>query len=746
MSVNYIDENGNMTNIAPLQDAYSKTETDALLDGKADSSTTSLAKENQMTLGYSAKNLLPMTVDGIKSANIYGTWDGNTWTVNGITVAIQTDSYDRVVGFKVDGTANSITTFSLSSYTKMSGEYILNGCPNNGSIDSYRLDMRQQADGGVYKNCIDYGNGAVYTSTNDEYIKPVIRIANGYAIPSGGLTFYPMIRPASITDPTFEPYAETVDYRLKEIVSYVDYDNTAVGVEVDMEAKTVTRIGGAVGKSAGSDFDSINAFGGRRRCNLADDGTVNAYYGDSGYVEDGSNGQVMVEQPKFYYKVVPLKVDKASKGWILRKARYYVSDKPREGFKVHPEFMRSGKIKEKIYHSAFEGCLYDTSASAYITDDAQVADFSADKLSSIAGAKPISGKTQNLTRANTRKLAENRGLGWEQMTIQSASATQLLMLIEYATFNMQSALSAGNYTKTDDGSSNMSENTGATSSLGNASGEVTNGNGIKLFSYRGEENFYANIWKWIDGLNKLDQVVYIADHGFADDTKNGYKDAGIVACDANGYIKAFCYSEDFDWLFIPAEIGGDSALPVGDYYWYAAGWRVASLGGSWYAGAHDGAFCLYLDDASSYRYRLIGGRLLYIPDTDESSDKALSNEELTTIVNGVIENVSISLSDSVSSSSEVYYSQISQTVFLNLNLTVPASSSNTGFKVATLNDHIPASTVRFSMLGYKQWPDGRFYTESYPIIGSIYTSGEFFITLPEGVTHVLGSATFKFIS
>ena len=37
---------------------------------------------------------------------------------------------------------------------------------------------------------------------------------------------------------------------------------------------------------------------------------VNAYYGDAGYIENGSNGQVMVEQPKFYYKMVPLKIDR----------------------------------------------------------------------------------------------------------------------------------------------------------------------------------------------------------------------------------------------------------------------------------------------------------------------------------------------------------------------------------------------------------------------------------------------------
>lgn len=59
------------------------------------------------------------------------------------------------------------------------------------------------------------------------------------------------------------------------------------------------------------------------------------------------------------------------------------------------------------YLAAFEGSLWDASASAYILDDSQVADFAADMLCSIANAKPLSGLTQNATRANIRKLAEN---------------------------------------------------------------------------------------------------------------------------------------------------------------------------------------------------------------------------------------------------------------------------------------------------------------------------------------------------
>ena len=59
---------------------------------------------------------------------------------------------------------------------------------------------------------------------------------------------------------------------------------------------------------------------------------------------------------------------------------------------------------------------------------------------------------------------------------------------------------------------------------------------------------------------------------------------------------------------------GISALPFGDYFWNQwAGWRVAILGAGWDYGAYAGAFCWYLNDASSDRSRGIGGRLVYVP-------------------------------------------------------------------------------------------------------------------------------------
>jgi hypothetical protein len=422
--------------------------------------------------------------------------------------------------------------------------------------------------------------------------------------------------------------------QIADLEAFIGYsDEDIFGVEVDFVNKKFTRLSGAVNRTPGAGFDSINAFGGRKRCNVADDGTVTAYYGDSGYTTTGKNAagtpvQVMVEQPKFYYKVVPMVLEKGVKGMKIRKARYYVSDTLKPGFKVHPAFVENGNVNPYIYLAAFEGSLFDSSANAYILDNAQVADFAADKLSSIAGTKPAGGDTQNLTRANVRLLARKRGSGWEQAYAATAAASQLLMLIEYASFNMQTAIGRGN---TDQGSSAANiQYTGATVSLGNASGAVTNANGIQIISYRGEENFWGNIWTWVDGMNEENPdpfesgqagTLHVADHGFADNSKaSPYKNTGIHPIQGSGYVSAFGYSEEFDWLFIAVEYSGSDALPVGDYAWNNnPGWRVARLGGSCDNGSSAGAFYWILHNAASNRHWSIGGRLVYVPSKKEAA-------------------------------------------------------------------------------------------------------------------------------
>ena len=433
---------------------------------------------------------------------------------------------------------------------------------------------------------------------------------------------------------------QELEKEISDLRAFVGYtDDDIFGVEADFKNKKFTRLAGAVNRSAGSGFDNIECFGGRRRCNVTNDGVVVAYYGDAAFsttgklaqavtINDvtyaaGTAVQVMVEQPKFYYKVVPLETEKIAggKGFHMRKARYYVSPTAKAGFKLHPAFIQNGIVNNYIYFAAFEGTLYDSSAEAYILNDEQVADWAADMLSSIAGAKPLSGLTQNATRGNIRAISAKRGSGWSQSYAATVAASQMLMMIEYATFNSQAAIGMGAVSKTDDGSTSMTEYTGATVSLGNASGAVVNGNGVQIISYRGEENFWGDIWTWVDGINVYcygEHELYVADHGFADNTAQGYEATGFTAAKTNGYVSAFGYdgTDKFDWLFIPSETVGNSSLPVGDYYWQNAaynGWLVARLGGRWDSGSGAGAVCWHLCNASGGRVRDFGGRLVYVP-------------------------------------------------------------------------------------------------------------------------------------
>ena len=503
---------------------------------------------------------------------------------------------------------------------------------------------------GLYANDPDDGEilYAVAGANVGAYMPPY----NGITVSGAYLKLVTTVSNASNVSMTVDPAAvatvgdiNALQAEITDIQSYIGYTDADIyGVEVDFKNKKFTRLAGAVGKTPGDAFNGVKAFGGRKRCNVTDEGKVVAYFGDAGYSETGvltsaitkgegdnirtyaakTKVQVMVEQPKFYYKVVPLELEKiqGGKGFHMRKARYYVSDTMKAGFKLHPAFIKDGKEKNFIYLSAYEGCTYDTSASAYKLNDAQDVDWTDDVLASIANAKPTSGLTQNgATRNGFRTIAAKRGLGWSQETVQAATATELLFLIEYASFDMQSKIGAGVTTKTDDGATSMTEITGATTTLGNKSGQVINTNGYSVVAYRGEENPFGNIWKWIDGINvynKNEGSVYIADHGFKDDTNAApYSDAGITICGSNGYVSAFAYNEDFDWLFIASEVLGNSSLPVGDYFWQNKaynGYTVPSLGGTWKSGSGAGGFGWIVADASGYRYRPIGGRLLYVPD------------------------------------------------------------------------------------------------------------------------------------
>ncbi len=417
-----------------------------------------------------------------------------------------------------------------------------------------------------------------------------------------------------------------------------------LGITMDYKNKTCTRIAGAKNLTAGADFDKFSMYGGRKRCNVSDGGTINAYYGEKGYTEDGSNGQVMVYQPKFYYLVCPLEYDRQETGYgyHLRKANYYVSETQRAGFKLHPAFYdKNGNEVDYILMSAYEGCIYDTSANAYLKNDEQVMDASKDKFSSIAGARPASGVSQNLTRPNIEQMAKNRGEGWHSFGIKTASMEQLLMIVEMGMMNLQTAIGQGvvniPWATGSDTTSSYAGATGSTASLGNGTGRATEtttyeggvatkntADGKTSICYRGVENFWGNIWKFAYGVNiwgngkMAGGMPYIcSDFNYAEGKNtDNYEGAGFTVTKANGYISAMGYSTKYDWLFMASECLGNSSLPVGDYTYITEnlnGYRIALLGGNWGDGSRAGGFYWYLTYGVGLRYRSIGGRLVYVP-------------------------------------------------------------------------------------------------------------------------------------
>lgn len=417
-----------------------------------------------------------------------------------------------------------------------------------------------------------------------------------------------------------------------------------LGITMDYKNKTCTRIAGAKNLTAGADFDKFSMYGGRKRCNVSDGGTINAYYGDEGYTEDGSNGQVMVYQPKFYYLVCPLEYDRQETGYgyHLRKANYYISETQRAGFKLHPAFYdKNGNEVDYILMSAYEGCIYDTSANAYLKNDEQVMDASKDKFSSIAGARPASGVSQNLTRPNIEQMAKNRGEGWHSLGIKTASMEQLLMIVEMGMMNLQTAIGQGivnlPWSTGSDTTSSYAGATGSTASLGNGTGRATKTttyeggkatdytvDGKTSICYRGVENFWGNIWKFAYGVNiwgngkMAGGMPYIcSDFNYAEGKNtDNYEGAGFTVTKANGYISAMGYSTKYDWLFMASECLGNSSLPVGDYTYITEnlnGYRIARLGGGWSYGSSAGGFYWYLTYGVGARYRIFGGRLVYVP-------------------------------------------------------------------------------------------------------------------------------------
>lgn len=331
-----------------------------------------------------------------------------------------------------------------------------------------------------------------------------------------------------------------------------------------------------------------------RRCNVADNGTISAFYGESTYTEDGSNGQVMVYIPKFYYKVEPIYVETKQ----IYTAAWYVADsKIDDSYKLHPAFLATDGITELDYFliGAFEAVgqndegVYNTSYNT-----------TSYKLGSVGGNtfKP----TTNMTRATARIMAHNRGNGWYQLGIKQLMAVQMLFGVEYG-FNSQKAVGWGIVSAS------------SIANVGNTTGNTTSGskaNKTTPVSYRGIENLWGNVWKYVDGIN-YNQYFYISESfNFEDDTDVGYFSTSLTV--SGTYASRFGLNGAYDWLLIPADSSASEYSSIGDYQWASnSGWSIAQIGGRYTSDSKAGLFSYDCSAISSSSSVNTGSRIMYIP-------------------------------------------------------------------------------------------------------------------------------------
>jgi hypothetical protein len=300
----------------------------------------------------------------------------------------------------------------------------------------------------------------------------------------------------------------------------------------------------------------------------------------------------------------------------------------------------NGTVTVKTIESAIkitvDENLTDETATVVIDTETDVADITGDVLCSVSGVCPITGGSANGTRAHFRTWAENRGGGkvendadtvqWSQLYGDANSALQLLYLTEYASFYSQSVLgygiaAVGDWAAYND--YNPIAKTGNGNAIGNISGctatsAITTGAGATsvYLKYRGIENLYGHIWKFVDGFKVNNNIPYLCNN-FANfsDTENttnytnptDVNGAAITMHNANGYQGTL---ELCGRAFMPASLtGGSASAKITDYYYQAAGWRVGVSGGDAASAAY-GGFFLYAHYVLAFVGRYYGARLV----------------------------------------------------------------------------------------------------------------------------------------
>ena len=421
--------------------------------------------------------------------------------------------------------------------------------------------------------------------------------------------------------------------------------STSAGTRVGA-AKDFVFVPGTDTSMGQNSFDAVYPWAGMRRCccTLNADGTVkvNAYKGQPGYIEDGTNGEVLVEIPLFYVS-----------GMLDVAPSISMSMLP--GYRAPRKFLNAdGSLKQKCYVRAFPGSI------------------GADgKLHSIAGAVPTGSRNITQFLAAARKWGDTYSIG----TSADFEVLAYLMIVVYGTRHAQSkingctslystnlavaaatdnaasvvvaksasiepgmVISIGSggeneaiakrrivtsvetidgdatnvkvnfdgdpvTTTTDHKVWRMMQSTGtANSVIATCGSPVSNTDGRHSFVFYGVENpLYGNQWHIECDWKLVDGVPYWCDDPtkYSWTSNDGYIALDTMAMPDEGWATALQQDDRAPSVQITKSVGGGSGTYLADYFYInKAGTRIVLRGGRSRSGGNAGPFYVHLPDGA----------------------------------------------------------------------------------------------------------------------------------------------------
>ena len=423
---------------------------------------------------------------------------------------------------------------------------------------------------GAYPTNVNDGTLAVDNQVKDKYK------TNGFTINNltNGETYYFALFPYS-TDGVVNTNEENrlsgspQSYRVMTVV--IDQSNSN-------PSTCITYADNAIGMTAGSsEWDS---FFGHYPCLFKDGVEVGRLNpndftkfedGTSADITSGSAGDVMIAFPKLGYKI-------STSGDVVTVS---MTDNPNAEGYCYLAHTRGTTVKDVFYLGAYKG---------YVTSS---------KLRSLSGKTP----TVNTTIGNFRTQAQANGSGYDQSAFNQLIFRQCMYLLKYKNLDSQTAVGYG-YAN----GNSASISTGGTNAKGMDYGETTGKLQMKLF---GLEDFWGNVWEFIDGIfSDSSYNILTATENF-NDTGSGYTNQGASGFSSNtgGYMSKVQGTSEKGFVLKEAN-GSETTYYSDSGDLYAS--RLAYFGGYWNDGANAGAFRLAVDLSASDSNSSVSARLMYL--------------------------------------------------------------------------------------------------------------------------------------